>query len=78
MYGNGVSFSNADHVIVRYIRFRMGSGGDSGKDAVAIAEGHDMIFDHVGSPFVPKSHIYISRIEAQLDTLIEIDIDCIP
>ncbi|KAI5779722.1 pectin lyase fold/virulence factor [Geopyxis carbonaria] len=47
VYGNGVSFSNAHHSIVRYMRFRMGKGGDSGKDGVAIAEGHDMIFDHV-------------------------------
>ncbi|KAI1098884.1 polysaccharide lyase family 1 protein [Jackrogersella minutella] len=49
VYGNGVSFSNADEAIVRYIRFRMGKGGDSGKDGVAIAEGSNMIFDHVSS-----------------------------
>ncbi|KAL3421104.1 pectate lyase [Phlyctema vagabunda] len=47
VYGNGWSFSNADDAIVRYIRIRMGKGGDSGKDGVTIAEGKNMIFDHV-------------------------------
>ncbi|KAI0841190.1 polysaccharide lyase family 1 protein [Hypoxylon sp. FL0890] len=47
VYGNGMSFSNANDAIVRYIRFRMGKGGDSGKDAITIAEGSTMIFDHV-------------------------------
>lgn len=47
VYGNGWSFSNADDAIVRYIRIRMGKGGTSGKDAIGIAEGSNMIFDHV-------------------------------
>ncbi|OJJ05212.1 hypothetical protein ASPVEDRAFT_86574 [Aspergillus versicolor CBS 583.65] len=47
VYGNGWSFSNADDAIVRYIRIRMGRGGDSGKDGITIAEGANMIFDHV-------------------------------
>ncbi|KAL4735613.1 pectin lyase fold/virulence factor [Aspergillus similis] len=47
VYGNGWSFSNADDAIVRYIRIRMGRGGDSGKDGITIAEGSNMIFDHV-------------------------------
>ncbi|KDN36103.1 LOW QUALITY PROTEIN: hypothetical protein RSAG8_11050, partial [Rhizoctonia solani AG-8 WAC10335] len=47
IYGNGVSYSNAHHTITRYVRYRMGKGGDSGKDGIAIADGHDMIFDHV-------------------------------
>ncbi len=46
VYGNGVSFSGAKNVIVRYMRFRMGVKGDSGKDAAGIANGSDMIFDH--------------------------------
>ncbi|KAK6344464.1 hypothetical protein TWF696_008101 [Orbilia brochopaga] len=46
-YGNGWSFSNAHQSIVRYIRIRMGKGGDSGKDAITIADGDLMIFDHV-------------------------------
>lgn len=32
---------------MRYIRIRMGKGGDSGKDAITIADGNNMIFDHV-------------------------------
>jgi hypothetical protein len=47
VYGNGWSFSNADDAIVRYIRIRMGKSGASGKDGITIAEGHNMIFDHV-------------------------------
>lgn len=47
IYGNGLSFSNANNTIVRHIRIRMGINGDSGKDAIALARGHNMIFDHV-------------------------------
>ena len=47
VYGNGVSFSNANNIIVRYLRIRMGVKGDSGKDAAGVASGHDMIFDHM-------------------------------
>lgn len=47
VYGNAVSFSGASNTICRHIRFRMGIGGDSGKDAVGAANGTDMIFDHV-------------------------------
>lgn len=46
VYGNGVSFSGATNTIVRYMRFRMGRKGDSGKDCAGIANGTDMIFDH--------------------------------
>ena len=47
VYGNGVSFSGADNTIVRYLRFRMGKNGDSGKDAAGVANGQTMIFDHL-------------------------------
>lgn len=47
VYGDGFSWSNANEAIVRYIRVRMGKGGTSGKDAITIAEGKNMIFDHV-------------------------------
>ncbi|KAH8729074.1 pectate lyase-like protein [Phaeosphaeriaceae sp. PMI808] len=47
VYGNGWSFSNADDAVVRYIRIRMGKGGASGKDGITIAEGSNMIFDHI-------------------------------
>ncbi|KAH7099374.1 pectin lyase-like protein [Auriculariales sp. MPI-PUGE-AT-0066] len=49
VYGNGVSYSNAHNTITRYIRYRMGKGGDSGKDAMGIADGHNMIFDHIST-----------------------------
>lgn len=47
VYGNGVSFSGASNTIVRYLRFRMGVVGDSGKDAAGVANGTNMIFDHL-------------------------------
>lgn len=47
LYGNAVSFSNANNIIVRYLRIRMGVNGESGKDAAGVASGHDMIFDHM-------------------------------
>jgi len=47
IYGNGMSHSNAHNSITRYIRVRMGVNGTSGKDAMTIASGHDMIFDHI-------------------------------
>lgn len=46
VYGNGVSFSGASNIICRHMRFRMGKGGDSGKDCAGIANGTNMIFDH--------------------------------
>ncbi len=46
VYGDGVSFSGSDNIIVRYMRFRMGKGGSSGKDCAGIASGTNMIFDH--------------------------------
>lgn len=47
IYGNGLSYSGANNTITRYLRIRMGKTGDKGGDAVSIASGHDMIFDHV-------------------------------
>jgi len=46
VYGDGTSFSAASNTIVRYMRFRMGKIGEFGKDAVTMANGHDVIWDH--------------------------------
>ncbi len=46
VYGDGVSFSGSSNIIVRYMRFRMGHKGSSGKDCAGIANGQNMIFDH--------------------------------
>ena len=46
VYGNGLSFTGADNTICRYLRVRMGAVGASGEDALTLASGHDMIFDH--------------------------------
>ena len=45
-YGHTVSFSGAHNVVVRYLRFRQGLGGDRGKCAVNLSGGSNMIFDH--------------------------------
>ena len=47
LYGNGLSFSGSHNNIVRFLRVREGVNGDSGTDAMGIANGHDMIFDHL-------------------------------
>lgn len=47
VYGRSISFSGCSNVIVRYMRFREGIGGDRGKCSVNIAGGSNMIFDHV-------------------------------
>ena len=47
IYGNGLSFSGANNAICRFVRVREGINGDSGTDAMGIANGHDMIFDHM-------------------------------
>ncbi len=49
IYGNGLSFSGSHNNIARFIRVREGINGDSGTDAMGIANGHDMIFDHITS-----------------------------
>ena len=46
VYGNGCSFSGASNIICRYLRWRMGQVGTSGKDCAGIANGQNMIFDH--------------------------------
>ena len=46
VYGDGVSFSAADNLICRYMRFRMGAVGTKDKDAAGISNGQNMIFDH--------------------------------
>ena len=46
VYGDGVTFSGAENLIVRYMKFRMGKNGSSGKDAAGVANGVNMIFDH--------------------------------
>lgn len=47
LYGERVSFSGADNIIVRYLRIRMGIGGTSAKDAAGVANGSNMMFDHL-------------------------------
>ena len=48
IHENGASFSAANNLIVRYLRFYMGKEkGPTGKDAAGIANGKNMIFDHL-------------------------------
>lgn len=45
--GFQVSFSNADNVIVRYLRFRHGLTPNQNRDGITIDSGSNLIFDHV-------------------------------
>jgi len=47
IYGHTVSFSGARNVIVRFLRFRQGVGGDRIRSSIELADGSNMIFDHV-------------------------------
>lgn len=49
LYGRKVSFSGSDNTIARYIRIRLSSGNGNSKsaDASGIANGKDMILDHL-------------------------------
>ena len=49
IYGDRLSFSDANNTLVRYMRFREGINGDSGTDAVGAASGNLMMFDHVSA-----------------------------
>ena len=49
LYGNRLSYSGANNTITRYLRVREGVNGDSGTDAITIASGDTMIFDHVSA-----------------------------
>jgi hypothetical protein len=72
IYGNGMAY-NTQHVMTRHLRIRMGKVGDSEKDAVGMAEGHDMIWDHVSISWGrdgtfdanPSSGKWIGRITLQ-------------
>lgn len=46
-YGRSLSFSGCTNEIVRYVRIREGITGDRGKCSLNVADGGDMIFDHV-------------------------------
>lgn len=45
VYGDGTSCSGASNVIIRYMRFRMGSNARS-EDCGGLSNGQNMIFDH--------------------------------
>lgn len=47
LYGERVSFSGVRNLICRHLRIRMGIQGANGKDAAGVAEGENMIFDHL-------------------------------
>ena len=46
IYGYRLSYSGANNTITRFLRVRMGLNGDD-NDTITIANGHDMIFDHL-------------------------------
>lgn len=73
VYGNRVSFSGANNTLCRYMRFRMGIEGDDGADAVGVANGSDMVFDHVSASWGRDETFSISG-----DTAVRITLqDCL-
>lgn len=46
VYGDGISCSGASNVIIRHMRFRMGSVGTKDADCAGLSNGGNMIFDH--------------------------------
>jgi pectate lyase len=46
LYGNEVTFSHRDNIIVRYVRFRQGINGARGECSIRVSTGSNMIFDH--------------------------------
>ena len=46
-FNKRITFSGANDVICRYLRVRLGSTSNSGKDASGLANGANMIFDHM-------------------------------
>lgn len=65
VYGNGVSFSGADNIIVQHLRFRMGKNGEHGKDAAGVAGGKQMIFDHLSVSWGLDENFSISGAKGQ-------------
>jgi Pectate lyase len=60
VYGQSISFTNANNLICRYMRFRLGDGGARGADAVTIGTGYNMIFDHVSVSWGKDENFSIS------------------
>src|SRR5687768_7974650 len=46
-FGKRITFTGSSNTIARYIRIRLGATGNSGKDASGLANGSNMIFDHM-------------------------------
>jgi hypothetical protein len=47
LFNKRVTFSGASNTICRYLRFRLGATNNSGKDASGLANGSNMIMDHM-------------------------------
>jgi len=46
-FGKRITFTNSNNTICRYFHIRLGATNNSGKDASGIANGANMIFDHM-------------------------------
>ena len=47
LFNKRVTFTGANNTICRYLRIRLGATGNSGKDASGLANGANIIFDHM-------------------------------
>ena len=61
--GNGLSFTNANNLICRYIRVRTGKAAGKGIDAMTIYQGHNMTFDHLSVSWGTDENFSISSMK---------------
>ncbi|SFE52401.1 Por secretion system C-terminal sorting domain-containing protein [Chitinophaga sp. CF118] len=47
LFNKRVTFTNSNNTICRFLRIRLGATGNSGQDACGLANGANMIFDHL-------------------------------
>lgn len=69
LYGDRVSFSGASNLICRYLRIRMGTPGPEGKDAAGVADGENMIFDHLSVTWGKDENFSINSTTARNITI---------
>lgn len=61
VYGDGVSFSGSNNVIVRYIRFRGSIAMSRGSCTLTADNAHDLIFDHVSIEWGRWDNLHIKN-----------------
>lgn len=61
VYGDGISFSGTEQVIVRYVRFRGSMDMGRGSCAVSADYVHDLIFDHISVEWGRWDNLHVKK-----------------